>query len=208
MFYVPTPCSVASGYQSFFTLKLEVEGPPKHWYPTTTTPFAVTIQKTSTWRCLQMSKISKNIITCLNFNSKKAEHVNVWVKRKEGWAMTFSSLYEGRLQSSWTHLFTPSRNFVEVRWRSLFLRSTSLGKRCTSYNAPTTSQKWSYCRFKRTLFSDGGETLAERQRCAIEKWQWMNSPIRWNPIRTSTIQSRSRAMRFLGFSNHEKGDPR
>jgi hypothetical protein len=26
----------------------------------------------------------------------------------------------------------------------------------------------------------------------------------WNPIRTSAIQSRSRPMRFLGFSNHEK----
>jgi hypothetical protein len=31
---------------------------------------------------------------------------------------------------------------------------------------------------------------------------------RWNPIRTSAIQSRSLAMRFLGFSNHEKGAPR
>jgi hypothetical protein len=30
----------------------------------------------------------------------------------------------------------------------------------------------------------------------------------WNPIRISTIQSRSRPMRFLGFSNHEKGAPR
>jgi hypothetical protein len=49
-------------------------------------------------------------------------------------------MYEGRLQSSWTDLITPSRNFVEVRWRSLF-RSTSLGKRCTSYNAPPTSAK-------------------------------------------------------------------
>jgi hypothetical protein len=39
-------------------------------------------------------------------------------------------LYESRLQSSWTHLITPSRNFVEVQWRSLFW-STSLGKRCT-----------------------------------------------------------------------------
>jgi hypothetical protein len=28
---------------------------------------------------------------------------------------------------------------------------------------------------------------------------------RWNSIRTSAIQSRSRPMRFLGFSNHEKG---
>jgi hypothetical protein len=26
-----------------------------------------------------------------------------------------SSKYEGRLQSSWTHLITPSQNFVEVR---------------------------------------------------------------------------------------------
>jgi hypothetical protein len=44
------------------------------------------------------------------------------------------------LKSSWTHLITPSRNFVDVRWRSLF-RSTSLGKRCTSYNGPPTSRK-------------------------------------------------------------------
>jgi hypothetical protein len=35
---------------------------------------------------------------------------------------------------------TPSRNIVEVRWRS-FLRSTSLGKRYTSYNAPPISRK-------------------------------------------------------------------
>jgi hypothetical protein len=31
---------------------------------------------------------------------------------------------------------------------------------------------------------------------------------RWNPIRTSAIQSRSRRMQFRGFSNHEKGAPR
>jgi hypothetical protein len=31
---------------------------------------------------------------------------------------------------------------------------------------------------------------------------------RCNPIRISVIQSRSRPMRFLGFSNHEKGAPR
>jgi hypothetical protein len=30
----------------------------------------------------------------------------------------------------------------------------------------------------------------------------------WNPIRTSTIQSISRLMRFLGFSNYEKGASR
>jgi hypothetical protein len=37
-------------------------------------------------------------------------------------------------------LINPSPNFMEVWWRSLF-RSTSLGKRCTSYNAPPTSPK-------------------------------------------------------------------
>jgi hypothetical protein len=31
---------------------------------------------------------------------------------------------------------------------------------------------------------------------------------RWNPIRTSAIQSRSRPMQFLGFSNHEIGVPK
>jgi hypothetical protein len=31
---------------------------------------------------------------------------------------------------------------------------------------------------------------------------------RWNPIRTSAMQSTSRPMLFLGFSNREKGAPR
>jgi hypothetical protein len=31
---------------------------------------------------------------------------------------------------------------------------------------------------------------------------------RWNSIRTSAIQSRSRPVRFLDFFNHEKGAPR
>jgi hypothetical protein len=42
----------------------------------------------------------------------------------------------GRLKGSWT----PNRNFLEVRWRSLY-RSTALGKRVTSYNVPPTSRK-------------------------------------------------------------------
>jgi hypothetical protein len=50
------------------------------------------------------------------------------------------SICEGHMKSPWTHLITSSRNFVEVRWRSLF-RRTSLGKRCTSYNSPPTSRK-------------------------------------------------------------------
>jgi hypothetical protein len=40
-------------------------------------------------------------------------------------------LYEGRLQSSWTHLITPSRNFVEVSFSMHFLqRSTHFSKMC------------------------------------------------------------------------------
>jgi hypothetical protein len=31
---------------------------------------------------------------------------------------------------------------------------------------------------------------------------------RWNPIRISAIQSRSRPVRCLGFSSNEKGAPR
>jgi hypothetical protein len=30
----------------------------------------------------------------------------------------------------------------------------------------------------------------------------------WNTIRISSIQSKSCPMRFLGFSNHGKGDPK
>jgi hypothetical protein len=60
-------------------------------------------------------------------------------------------IYDDRLQSSWTHLINPSRNFVKVRWHSLF-QSTSLVMRCTFYNVPPTSRKraadrWSLLNF-------------------------------------------------------------
>jgi hypothetical protein len=63
-------------------------------------------------------------------------------------------IYEGRLKISWTRLITPSRNFVEVRWRSLH-RSTSLGKRCTTYNAPPTSRKRAADRLPRASGGSG-----------------------------------------------------
>jgi hypothetical protein len=68
--------------------------------------------------------------------------------------------YEGRLQSSWTHFVTPTHNFVEVRWRSLF-RSTSLGKRCTSYNAPPTLKNvlQTFCRKLQEDSGTGGFDL-------------------------------------------------
>jgi hypothetical protein len=74
----------------------------------------------------------RKICFCQVLNALLNAHVVDNVRQTE--MHTTGSLYEGRLKSSWTHLITPSLNFVEVRWRSLF-RSTSLGKRYTSHNA-------------------------------------------------------------------------
>jgi hypothetical protein len=123
-------------------------------------------------------------------------------------------MYEDRLPSSWTYLITPSRKFVEVRWRSLF-RSTSLGKRCTSYNALPTSRKraadrWSLRNFlpRNCLFLVAKAQKSHGSRSELNYVFGLEKVDRWNPIRTSAIQSRSRPMRFLGFYNHEKGAPR
>jgi hypothetical protein len=120
--------------------------------------------------------------------------------------------YEGRLKSSWTHLITPSRNFVEVRWQ---FRRTSLGKRCTSYNAPPTSRKcaadrWSLWDFlpQSSLFMVGKAYKSHGTRSGLYGGCSNGVP----PIQffqaEHRIQFRSRPMRFLGFSNHEKGAPR
>jgi hypothetical protein len=121
-----------------------------------------------------------------------------WSYRTEisGWR------YECRLQSSWTQLITPSRKFVEVRWRSLF-RSTSLDKRCTSYNAPPTSRKhaadrWSLRNFlpRSSLFMVG---KAQKPYGAISELNpvfGFKKVDRWNPIRTFAIQSSFRPMRL------------
>jgi hypothetical protein len=138
----------------------------------------------------------------------------IWESKFRFSATSILLYYEGRSQSSWTHLITPSRNFVEMRWRSVF-RSTSLGKRRISYNAPPTPRKraadrWSLRNFlpRSSLFMVGKTQKSHGGEIWIEfclAWKKMDP---WNPIRTSVIQSRSRLMRFLGFSNHEKGAPR
>jgi hypothetical protein len=121
------------------------------------------------------------------------------------------SIYEGRLKSSWTHLITPIPNFVEVRWRSLFI-STSPGKRCTSYNAPPISRKraadrWSFRNFlpRSSIFMVGKTQKSHGPRPELNSGIGLENVDRWNPIRTSAIQSTSRHMRFLGFYNREKG---
>jgi hypothetical protein len=117
-------------------------------------------------------------------------------------------VYEGRLQSSWTHLITPSRNFVEVRWRSPF-RSTSLGKRCTSYSAPPTSRKraadsWLLRNFlpRSSLFMVGTTQKLHGARSGLYGGCSDGVP----PIHffqaEHRIQFRSRPMRF---PNHERG---
>jgi hypothetical protein len=122
--------------------------------------------------------------------------------------------YQGRLQSSWTHLITPSRNLVEV-WRQSLFRSTSLGKRCTSHNAPPTPRKraadrWSLRNFlpRSSLFTVGNAQKSHGARSGLYGGCSTGVP----PIHffqaEHRIQFISRPMRFLGFSNHEKGAPR
>jgi hypothetical protein len=118
------------------------------------------------------------------------------------------------LQSSWTHLITPNRNFVEVRWWSPF-RSTSLGKRCTFCNAPPTSWKraadrWSFRNFLpwSSLFMVAKAQKSHGVRSGLYGGCCHGVP-HTNYFQTEhRIQFRSRPMRFLGFSNHEKGAPR
>jgi hypothetical protein len=100
---------------------------------------------------------------------------------------------------------------VCVRWQSLF-RSTSLGKRCTSYNAPPTSRKraadhLSLRNFlpRSSLFMVGKAQKSHGARSGLYGGCSYGVP----PIHffqaEHRIQFKSHPMRFLGFSNHEKG---
>jgi hypothetical protein len=124
----------------------------------------------------------------------------------------YKYIYEVRLESSRTHFITPSRNFVEVRWWSLF-RSTSLGKRCTPNNAPPTSRKraadsWSLRNFlpRSSIFMVGKAQKSHGTRLH-DGYSNVVPPIHFFQGE-HRIQFRSRPMRFLSFSNHENGNPR
>jgi hypothetical protein len=102
--------------------------------------------------------------------------------------------------------------WVGTLWRcgdGLFFRSTSLGKRCASYNAPPTSPKraadrWSLRNFLpwSSLFMVGKAQKSHGARSGLYGGCSNGGP----PIHFSQaehrIQFRSRPMRFLGFSNH------
>jgi hypothetical protein len=78
---------------------------------------------------LQRFRFTFYMVTVItNGETKWQEETTMRVKFKKlcrSPSGTTRLLYEGRLQSWWTHIITPSRNFVEVRWRSLF-RNTPL----------------------------------------------------------------------------------
>jgi hypothetical protein len=121
---------------------------------------------------------------------------------------TIPYLYEGRLKSSWTHLITSSRNFVQVRWR-FFFRSTSLGKRCTSYNAPLSYRKRAADRHHFEISCLGAPfSWLEKPRNRKVTRSELNSVFglekvdRWNPIRTSVIQSRSPDFEVINGLQH------
>jgi hypothetical protein len=136
-------------------------------------------------------------------------HVSSW----QGWLLGAAvlAIYKGHLQSSWTHFITPSWNFVEVQWWSLFW-STSLGKQCTSYNTPSTSWKyaadwWSLQNFLHwsSLFMIGKAQKSYEARPGLYGRCSKGVP----PIHffqaEHRIQFRSCPMWFLGFSNNGKG---
>jgi hypothetical protein len=103
---------------------------------------------------------------------------------------------------------------MEVRWRSLF-RNTSLGKRCTSCNAPPTSRKRDADRIslrnflpRSSLFIVRKAQKSHGSRSGLHGWFSNGVP----PIHflqaEHRIQFISHSMRFLDFSNHERGTPR
>jgi hypothetical protein len=59
-----------------------------------------------------------------------------------------------------------------------------------------------------SLFMVGKAQKSHGARSELKSASGLEKLDQWDPIRTTAIQSRSRPMRFLGFSNHEKGAPR
>jgi hypothetical protein len=101
-----------------------------------------------------------------------------------------------------------------MRWRSLF-QSTSLGKRCTSYNAPPTSRKraadrWLLRNFlpRSSIFMVGKAYNSHWVRSGLYGGCSDGVPLIHFFQAEHRIQFRSRPHAISGFSNHVKGAPR
>jgi hypothetical protein len=118
------------------------------------------------------------------------------------------------LQSSWTHLINMSRTL----WRcgdGLFFEVPPLASDAlftTLYplleNVLQTVDHFENFLPRTSLFIVGKAQISHGARSEMNSVFGLEKVDRWNPIRTSVIQSRSRPMRFMGFSNHENGAPR
>jgi hypothetical protein len=157
--------------------------------------------------CLWICIILSNINNCINLETKENR-----LTQKIIW---------GRLIAIWG----PFEKFVDSLYYSeselcggavtvSLNLSTSLDKRCTSYNAPPTSRKraadsWWLRNFlpRSSLFIVGKAQKSHGAKSELNSVFGLEKVDRWNPIRTSAIQSRSRPTRFLGFTDHVKGAP-
>jgi hypothetical protein len=83
-------------------------------------------------------------------------------------------------------------------------------QRSTHFSRKRAADRWSLRNFlpRSSIFMVGKAQKSNGVRSELNSVFGLEKVDRWNPIRTSSIQSRSRPMRFLGFSNHEKGAPR
>jgi hypothetical protein len=89
-----------------------------------------------------------------------------------------------------------------LAWQAMhFLqRTTDISKTCCC--RPLITSKFLASEL---LFMVGKAQKSHGTRSELNSGFGLEKVDRWNPIRTSAIQSRSCPMRFLGFSNHEKG---
>jgi hypothetical protein len=128
--------------------------------------------------------------------------------------------------SAYTHLQWPFVKFVDSPYFSeselcgcavmvSFSKYLSLGKRCTSYNAPPTSRKRAPDSLSLRNFLLGAPfSSLEKPRYRMGRnlnWILCSTWKKWiggTPSEHPPYSPHVAPMRFLGFSNHEKGAPR
>jgi hypothetical protein len=115
---------------------------------------------------------------------------------------------EGRLKSSWTHFITPSGNFVEVRWRSLF-RDALL----TTLHPFLENELQTFDLFALScLVAPFSRLEKPRNRMGRDpNWIPCSAWKNWigeTPLEHPSYSPDLAPLQFLGFINHEKGATR